>query len=155
MNRHNIATLMVATALTAVLAGCADNDGQKAQRLMDEIRTEYAEGHYQQVLSHIDSLRRTYPEAVEQRKEALKVYQETVLKMAQTELMTIDTTLQTARQQYEQMRTASERHHSEGTATAAELTSVTLQRMRVDSLQARFDAQVARIKFIHRKMKEN
>lgn len=154
MITNRLKQLSAIIAFCAMLAGCATDDTQKAQQLLEDIHTEYRNGQYQHTLSLIDSLRRTYPKAVEQRKEALKIYQEAVLAMAQTDLMRLDTALQSARQQYEDMRTQAERHHSEGTATAEELTAVTLQRIRRDSLQARFDAQVARVRFIHKKQKE-
>lgn len=137
------------------LHSCGDTQKQEADRLLEQIRTEYADGRYKDALATIDTLRKKCPEAIDQRKEALKVYQDAALKMAQDELAAIDTTLQQARHVYERLKTTAENHKQEGVATAEELTAVTMQKLKVDSLQNRFDAWVAKVRFIHRKQKEN
>ena len=47
------------------------------------------------------------------------------------------------------------RKKAELKVTAEELNTLTLMRMKRDSLQTAFDTQCAKIKYIHRKQKEN
>ena len=44
---------------------------------------------------------------------------------------------------------------AQGEATAEELTSLTLQRIRRDSLQTRFDVLCAQIRYIHKRQEQN
>lgn len=146
---------VVLLTITSALTACGDNSNKEADLLLETIRQQYDNRQYTQTLRSIDSLRTHYPQAIEQRKEALKIYQNTVLTMAQNELMHVDTLLQQARTEYQAMKSAAEAHHQQGTATADELTAVTLQKLKVDSLQNRFDAYVAKVKYIHKKQKED
>lgn len=45
------------------------------------------------------------------------------------------------------------KRHNELRATAEELETVTLMRIKVDSLQTQFDVQCAKIKYIHKRQK--
>ena len=89
------------------------------------------------------------------RKEALKIYQDAALKMAQAKLMQADSALQSMTAEYEKRKTEVESHRNTGTATAQALNSVTQMKMKLDSIPARFDAEVARVNFIHKKQAED
>ena len=140
--------------LSVALSGC-DNSQKKAQSLMEKIRNSYTQGQYPQTLLLIESLRKAYPKEIDLRKEALKIYQDAALKMAQAKLMQADSALQSMTAEYEKRKTEVESHRNNGTATAQELNSVTQMKMKLDSIQARFDAEVARVKFIHKKQAED
>ncbi len=154
MNRLKKAILYSTTALTVILCGCS-NSHQEAQALMDNIRQKYAAGKYQEAINSIDSLRKKYPEEIELRKEALKVYQDAALKMAQRNLERADSTLLTMTAAYEKLKAEVEAKKNNGSATAEELSRVTMMKIKLDSVRARFDAEVARVKFIHKKQAED
>ncbi len=122
---------------------------------MDNIRQKYAAGKYQEAINSIDSLRKKYPEEIELRKEALKVYQDAALKMAQRNLERADSTLLTMTAAYEKLKAEVEAKKNNGSATAEELSRVTMMKIKLDSVRARFDAEVARVKFIHKKQAED
>ena len=64
-----------------LLTGCEKNP--EAKQLLKEIQADYEAGNYQRVIYCIDSMRHNYPDAIEERREALKFHQEASLKMAQ------------------------------------------------------------------------
>lgn len=152
--KHTFTKGMLYVALTGALCGC-NGEGKKAEELLGAIRTEYETGKYDDALAHIDSLRKKFPEAIEARKEALKIYQDAELKKAQTHLASLDTTLQRLRGEYDKLKTEVEQHKQQGVATAEELTRLTLRRLKLDSLQTRFDVEVAKIKYIHKRQAED
>lgn len=138
------------------LAVCScDNSHQEARKLMENIKKDFTQGRYQQTLSLIDSLRKNYPKEIELRKEALKIYQDAALKMAQNKLMQADSALQSMTAEYEKRKAEVEGLRSKGTATAEDLSGVTKMKIKLDSVKTRFDAEVARVKFIHKKQAEN
>ena len=100
---------------TVLLSGCEKNP--EAKQLLKEIQAEYEAGNYQKVLLSIDSLRHDYPEAVEERREALKFHQEASLKLAQANLALVDSTLQAAIKQYDEMKPQVEAHRKACVAT--------------------------------------
>lgn len=155
--------LMLMTPKTAVLvlatvmltAACSGDKGEKqAKALLEKAETERKTGQYDMALRTIDSMRRTFPEAIEARKEGLKLYQNVALEQAQSDLARTDSLLQTAKREYEQAKSETEAARRELRATPEELQNVTLLKVRLDSLQVRFDVQCAKIKYIHKKQKE-
>lgn len=148
-------TSLAIVTIMLTMCSCGSDSTQKAQELLEKISSEYEGGKYEDALSDIDSLRKKFPEAIEQRKEALKLYQDAALKMAQGDLMRIDSALQVTKSGYEKLKAEVEAHKEAGLATAEELTRLTLTKMKVDSLQNKFDAYVSRVKFIHKKQAED
>lgn len=136
-----------------LLTGCEKNP--EAKQLLKEIQAEYEAGNYQRVMFSIDSLRHNYPDAVEERKEALKIYQETSLKLAQENLAVVDSTLQAAIRQYDEMKPQVEAHRKACTATQEELQQFNELRAYRDSLQGVFNMECAKIKYIHKRQKES
>lgn len=106
-------------------------------------------------LATIDSLRKTYPDIVDVRRKALALYQNISLKKAQEELEETDRQLQEVNATYEMIRETVERRKAALQATADDLQTLTLMRIKRDSLQTRFDVQCAKIKYIHTRQKEN
>ena len=141
-----------ATFGTTVLTSCEKNP--EAKQLLQEIQTDYEAGNYQRVMFSIDSLRHNYPDAVEERKEALKIYQEASLKLAQENLAQVDSSLQAAIKQYDEMKPQIEAHRKACIATQEELQEFNELRAYRDSLQGVFNLECAKIKYIHKRQKE-
>ena len=137
---------------TVFLSGCEKNP--EAKQLLKEIQAEYEAGNYQQVMFSIDSLRHNYPDAVEERKEALKIHQEASLKLAQANLALVDSALQTAIRQFDEMKPQVEAHRKACVATQEELQQFNELRAHRDSLQGVFNMECAKIKYIHKRQKE-
>ena len=91
---------------------------------------------------------------IEQRKEALKHHQDSALTAAQHTVQQLDEQLQQAKADYERMKREADAAHANGTATAEQLTATTQMRLHRDSLQAQFDAECAKIKYIRKRQKE-
>lgn len=151
MKRQNI----IAATLIALctLASCTDKKATEAQRLLDEAQKQYAAGAYERTLTLIDSLRSAFPEAIEQRKTALTLFQDASEKLAQQQAEATDKLLHEAENLLATLKNTVEEHKRSGSATAEELTELTLLKIRKDSLQARFDTQCATVKFIREKRK--
>lgn len=147
--------LVMIGAAVAALASCGDSDRQKAEEMLKQAGYDYEHGRYDMALQTIDSLRKAYPGIVEVRRKALTLYQDISLKKAQEDLEETDRQLQEANTTYEMMRETVDRKKAALQATANELQTLTLMRMKRDSLQTRFDVQCAKIKYIHKRQKEN
>lgn len=142
-------------AAVAALASCDDSDRQNAEEMLKQAGYDYEHGRYDMALATIDSLRKTYPDIVDVRRKALALYQNISLKKAQEELEETDRQLQEVNATYEMIRETVERRKAALQATADDLQTLTLMRIKRDSLQTRFDVQCAKIKYIHKRQKEN
>lgn len=143
------------SAAVAALASCGDSDRQNAEEMLKQAGYDYEHGRYDMALATIDSLRKTYPDIVDVRRKALALYQNISLKKAQEELEETDRQLQEVNATYEMIRETVERRKAALQATADDLQTLTLMRIKRDSLQTRFDVQCAKIKYIHKRQKEN
>ena len=129
-------TLITLIALT--LASCAKTDDEQAREMLTRIHTLYESGNYRATLDSITLLRDRYPAAIEVRKEALVVWQNASLKMAQADVAATDVLLQ---------------------QTTAQLDSTTnryrrnMLGVKRDSLQARYDAMCGVVKMIRMRQK--
>lgn len=131
--------LYIAGVLAVVLVSCGRSEKDGAAQLMAQIEQLYADGHYQETLDSITSLRQRYPREVEARRKALVVWQNASLRLAQEDIGRTDSALQ---------------------ATIAEMNAATTiaDRNRIgvrrDSLQVRYDVLVGTVRVIHRRQKE-
>ncbi len=159
----NFNSIMKARLFTAALAvcavllttGCGGNDiEKKAGELLEQARTEFKEGDYAKALATIDTLRKNCPEAIEARKQALKLYQEVELKRAQLAVEGVDTVLQRVEREYQEMKKTVDALREKSAATEQQLRSVNLMRVTRDSLKTIFDVECAKIKYIKKKMEE-
>ena len=141
-------------ALALLLAACADSRQKEAEAMLQRADQLFNEQKYDRALTAIDSLRKVYPSAIETRKQALKLQQNIELKRSQEELASVDSTLQAVRQNYEYQRQKVEKDKQELRATPEELTMLTKTRVKRDSLQTRFNVLCAKIRYIHKKQKE-
>lgn len=126
---------MVGTALVA----CTPTEDEKAQPTLDNIEKLYAEGKYAATLDSITSLRERFPMAVEARKKALKIWQDTSLKMAQKDVAETDIKLQEAIRMAEN-ETDRLKHALLGAKR--------------DSLQARYEAMCGVVRMIRMRQKQ-
>ena len=145
-----VAILMLAILLTA----CQDAKQQEAARMLERAGQLFDEQRYDRALIVIDSLRKTYPGAIETRKQALRLQQNIELKRSQEELSRVDSMLQAVKHDYEYQKQKVEKDKQELRATPEELTMLTKTRVRRDSLQTCFDVLCAKIRYIHKKQKE-
>lgn len=148
--RHALFSLAGILLLTA----CAGNAQKNAERLIAEAKTYFEQGRLDEARAAIDSLRHTYPTAVEIRRTALELYQRIELKRAQDGLALTDSLLQAANRQLQALQAQVEADKAALQATPEELTRLTLTRIRRDSLRTQFETLGAKIRYIHRKQKE-
>ena len=146
--------LIIYIALAATLAGCAEKQDRELQALVTEMRESYADGRDSACLAAIDTLRAKFPKAIAERKEALKLYQEASLRIAQKQLAYVDSALEAEKHIFQTMEKSVAAHKEKGIATAEELTALTRKRMLRDSLQTQFDVLCAKIKYIHKRQKQ-
>lgn len=147
--------MFLAVMAALMLPSCKQTDAQQqAMGLLKQAEQQYDAGQYDAALASIDSLRRVYPNAIEVRQRALVLYQDVCLKQAQQNVERMDAELQELKADYNTRKKIAEVHHSEGNATEEELLQVNMLRLKCDSLQARFDAECAKVRLIRQKQKE-
>ena len=137
-----------------LLTACQDSTQQQAEGMLQRAEQLFDEQQYDRALIIIDSLRKVYPGAIETRKQALRLQQNIELKRSQEELALVDSALQAVKHDYEYQKQKVEKDKQELRATAEELTMLTKSRVTRDSLQTRFDVLCAKIRYIHKKQKE-
>lgn len=121
------------------LAGCAKTDDEKAKPLLAKINTLYAGGKYREALDSIVVLRDRYPKAVVARTEALRIWQDASLKMAQADVAATDNRLQEVEQE---LRTTTDRYRRN------------MLGVKRDSLQARYEAMCGVVRMIRMRQKQ-
>ena len=137
-----------------LLTACRDSQKAAAEEMLRRADALFEQQQYDRALIVIDSLRKTYPTAVDIRRQALSLQQSIELKRSQEELAVVDSALQAVKQDYERRKLEVELAKAELRATPEELTALTKARVRRDSLQTRFDVLCAKIRYIHKKQKE-
>ena len=152
MNKNIIIPLMVGLL---TLSACDNSVQQAAETLLNEAGQHFTDGDYDVALAKIDSLRKLYPNAVETRRKALALYQSISLKQAQDDLAHTDSILQVVTHDYNYQKTKVEKDRAELRATAEELLMLNTTKAKRESLKVRVDMQCAKIKYIHKKQKEN
>lgn len=144
-------TLLLYTTLTA----CKDGRRQhEADIMLQRAQTLFEARQYDRALIVIDSLRKVYPNAIDARKQALKLHQDIELTRAQEELAVADSALQAVSRDYEQQKRQAEADILALKAKPDQLTRLTKMRVRRDSLQTQFDVLCAKIRYIHKKQRE-
>lgn len=123
----------------AGFAACEPSADEKAAPVMQVIDSLYQNGEYQKTLNTIRELRANYPDAVESRKRALKIWQEASLKMAQEDIARTDSALQATTRAFEAATNIGKRN---------------LLGVKRDSLQVRYDALCGTVRMIHKRQKE-
>lgn len=137
-----------------MLVACGKSPQEQAALLAEQASTLCEEGQFDKARALIDSLRRTYPDNVEARKTALRLHQQVELKAAQEELLRADSLLVLANRELETLQKQVDAHKATLTATADELTLLTMTRMRRDSIRTLYETLGAKIRYIRKKQKE-
>ena len=132
------------------LVACKKPVDNGAKEKLQKAQTEYEEGRYSEALNTIEQLRSEYPEAIEERRQALRLFQEVSLKQAQEDLARTDSLLEDVKRQQDRLQAAM-KQNPYSKQIEHDLTEA--RRLR-DSLQVRFDTQCEKIKYILKKMKE-
>lgn len=152
MKKHATALFLAA----ALLAACGPGEEERAAaRMVDRAEAEFAAGQHAKALLTIDSMRHAYPGAIDARKRALKLHQDISLRQAQDDLALTDSALQAVKREYDTLKVKVEADRAALRATEAELHRLNLTRVRMDSLQVRFDVQCAKIKYIHKRQQQD
>ena len=125
--------------MIVALGSCKETEEQMAADLLGEIESLYAKGRYGATLDSITALRERFPMAIEERRQALRIWQDTSLKMAQTDVIQTDSALQ-------QTLRLIDRTSDIGQANRL--------RMRRDSLKARYEAMCGVVRMIHFRQNE-
>ena len=145
--------LLIMTIFT--LLSCSHDGTQKqAEALLQKASTDYEQGRFEEALQVIDSLRKVYPNAIDTRKKALRLYQDIELKKAQQELAVSDSLLQLVQHDLDYQQEKVDRDKAALRATPEELTMLTRTRMRRDSLRTQCEVLGGKIRYIHKKQKE-
>ena len=121
-------------ALTAIICSCAETQDEKATPLMSDIESLYGSGQYKQTLDSIMSLRKNYPDAIESRKLALKIWQNASLKMAQQDIARTDSALQAT---------------LKAISSTGNIGKRNMLGVKRDSLKARYEAMCGVVRMIH------
>ena len=137
-----------------MLVACGKSPQEQAALLAEQASTLCEEGQFDKARTLIDSLRRTYPDNVEARKAALRLHQQVELKAAQENLLRADSLLVLANRELETLQKQVDAHKATLTATAEELTLLTMTRMRRDSIRTLYETLGAKIRYIRKKQKE-
>lgn len=122
-----------------VCTSCKHTAADKAASLLNEIEQLCGQQEYARALDSITVLRQRFPEAVQARRKALELWQTASLKLAEQELLSTDSALQTMPARIEQ---------------AASLLQRNRLRMKQDSLKARYDAMCGVVRMIKKRMKQ-
>ena len=146
---RNIACIC-AWLLAIGLVSCKKPVDNGAKEMLQKAQTEYDEGRYSEALNTIEQLRSEYPEAIEERRQALRLFQEVSLKQAQEDLARTDSLLEDVKRRQDRLQAAM-KQNPYSKQIERDLTEA---RRLKDSLQVRFDTQCEKIKYIHKKMKE-
>ena len=145
---------LVVVLISAVWVACGDDTQKQAEKMLQKADQLFEQRQYDRALIVIDSLRKVHPNAIDTRKRALKLYQDIELKRSQEELALVDSALQAVKHDYDYQKQKVEKDKQQLRATPEELTMLTKTRVRRDSLQTRFDVLCAKIRYIHKKQKE-
>lgn len=146
--------LIFSLAVVLMLVACGKSPQEQVALLAEQASTLCEEGQFDKARTLIDSLRYTYPNNVEARKAALRLHQQVELKAAQEDLLRADSLLVLANRELETLQKQVDAHKATLTATAEELTLLTMTRMRRDSIRTLYETLGAKIRYIRKKQKE-
>lgn len=124
--------------MTMAIVACGGKKGSDAEEMLLKIERLHAEGREKEALDSIVSLRTRYPDAIEQRRRALRIWQEASLKLAQEDVMKTDSALQAVLRQIDE---------------PAPLLTKNKLRWKRDSLKGRYDAMCGVVRMINKRLK--
>ena len=145
------ATLPIITAIMLIMVSCSDNSKERATNLLEQAATAEQQGMHEKALELIDSLRHTYPKAIEQRGKAIEIYRAATEAKFQENVKIHDELVKAFDEQLNQKEKEVEKRRKAGIATEEDYTALTTIRSMRDSVKARFDAECAVIRKIRQK----
>ena len=141
MNGKKIMGRLMVVAFLCCLAACQRKAvDDRPQQLLAEIEQLYTSGHYQAALDSIVVLRSRFPNALAERKRALRLWQEASEKLAQEDIALTDSALQATTAQMNRETRIYERN---------------MLGVKRDSLQARYEALSGEVRIIRKRMEES
>ncbi len=150
------ATLPIITAIMLIMVSCSDNSKERATNLLEQAATAEQQGMHEKALELIDSLRHTYPKAIEQRKKTIKIYRAATEAKFQANVKIHDELVNAFDEQLNIKEKEVEKRRKAGIATEEDYTALTTIRSMRDSIKARFDAECAIIRKIRQeRLSEN
>jgi len=132
-------TLLLIIATVAVFSACQQKTENPAAELFAKIQKLYEQGKYSETLDSIESLRIQFPRAIKERQQALRIWQEASLKMAQEDIALTDSALQATQLQMQQEQDIYKRN---------------MLGVKRDSLQARYEAMIGVVRMIKKRMEQ-
>lgn len=123
-----------------LLSACSQSEEDKAKPLLAKIDSLYKSGNYRATLDSIVQLREHYPQAIEARKTAFRLWQNASLKLAQADVASTDIKLQ---------------EMTEALKTETNLYRRNMMTVKRDSLQARYEAMCGVVRMIHLRQKQH
>ncbi len=144
-------TLSIITVIMLTMASCSDNPMERATNLLEQAAAAEQHGKHEKALELIDSLRHTYPKAIEQRKRAIKIYRAATEAKFQANVKIHDELVKAFDEQLNIKKKEVEERRKAGIATEEDYTAITIIRSMRDSVKARFDAECAVIRKIRQK----
>lgn len=145
MFKHIMSLLL----LLPLLVSCGESEKDAAREILGRARSEYRGGRYDEALALIDTLRRKYPKAIEERREGLALWQDATERKAQRQVAALDQQIQAAGRSIDSLRQIIDA----GGAASGQTLRLNMLRKRRDSLQAEFDAQCALVRLVREKRK--
>ncbi|MBQ4632752.1 MAG: hypothetical protein IIU87_08280 [Prevotella sp.] len=147
-------TIILAITIIAALTSCTDNK-KPAEELIGKIEKLYEGGRYTEALALIDTLRNNHPTAIQERKRGLRLKQEMELRFAQDSVQELDKLLHDVNWQYNEMKQSVDKKRAEFKATEEEYTALTKMKLHRDSIQAAFEVQCAKVRYIKKRIEED
>ena len=131
--------MIVVAAVLLMTTACQEKHDVGAAELLEDIKHLFKQGQYAATLDSIESLRMHFPKAIHERQEALRIWQEASLKMAQQDIALTDSALQAVTAQMQAEPRIYERN---------------MLGVKKDSLQARYEALIGVVRMIRKRMNE-
>ena len=139
-----------ALAVLLLTTACQQKENNEAKKLLQKAQTAYSEERYDEAIATIEQLRHDHPEAIDERRAALTLFQNVSLKQAQADLAHTDSLLQKVNQRHQTLQQQMKQN-----PYSKELErNLTQARQLRDSLQIRWSALGAKIRLIHKRQED-
>ena len=139
MKRMKMFILLSLVAAWWGFVSCENKNDKGAEASYAVALQLFEQGKYRACLDSITLLRDKFPQAIEVRRQALKLWQDASLKLTQEDIARTDSALQAVTKLYEEAKTIRERNF------------IGIVK---DSLQIRYDALCGTVRVIHRRQQE-
>lgn len=150
-----VLTILLLVIAAVSFTSCSDKAARDgARELLRQARSSLDAGRYDRAVREIDSLRRTFPDALEERKAAIRLRQEAELELAKLNVPRIDSALAIAESELDAINATVEELRAAGKLDTEVLSGQTRAKLKRDSLKTLLDVECDKIKYINLKMRE-